>query len=182
MTMAEAPLEDEEREILSPPTDLRKKVRILSKREAKNFDPVKAAEQALERLSGKFDGWMSNETSELMDAYDTIRAEGLDKANLETLYQAVHNMKGQALTLGYPLVGSVAGSFCRLLEHVPGPEKLPLSLTEQYVEAIRAMVTEGARDTDNAMGAALAARLEEVTEDYLRQFPPKTENDDLMIG
>lgn len=180
--MAEAPLEEEEREILSPPTDLRKKVRVLSKRETKNFDPVKAAEQALERLSGKFDGWMSNETNELTDAYDTIRAEGLTKANLETLYQAVHNMKGQALTLGYPLVGSVASSFCRLLEHVPSPDKLPLSLTEQYVEAIRAMVAEGARDTDNSTGAALADRLSEVTEDYLAQFPAKGEDDELMIG
>jgi len=182
--MAAKPLEEEEREILSPPTDLRKKVRILSKREAKNFDPVKAAEQALERLSGKFDGWMSNETSELMTAYDAIRAEGLNKANLDTLYQAVHNMKGQALTLGYPLVGSVASSFCRLLEHVPGPEKLPLSLTEQYVEAIRAMGAEGARDTDNPTGAALADKLSEVTEDYLAQFPlkPEDEADDLMIG
>ncbi len=91
-------------------------------------------------------------------------------------------MKGQALTLGYPLVGSVASSFCRLLEHVPGPEKLPLSLVEQYVEAIRAMVAEGARDTDNPTGAALADRLSEVTEDYLAQFPSKAEDDELMIG
>jgi len=180
--MASEPLDEEEREVLSPPTDLRKKVRILSKREAKNFDPVKAAEQALERLSGKFDGWMSSEASELIGAYETIRAEGLNKTNMDMLYQAVHNMKGQALTLGYPLVGSVATSFCRLLEHVPGPDKLPLSLTEQYVEAIRAMVAEDARDDKNATGAALADRLSEVTEDYLAQFPPKTENDDLMIG
>ena len=44
-------------EFVKPPTDLRKKVRVMSPREAAKFDPVKAAEAALERLSVQFDGW-----------------------------------------------------------------------------------------------------------------------------
>ncbi|MDN3719673.1 hypothetical protein QW131_12065 [Roseibium salinum] len=31
-------------------------------------------------------------------------------------------MKGQALTLGFPLVGQVAANLCHLIETVPGPE------------------------------------------------------------
>ena len=173
-------LEDAEYEVLSPPTDLRKKVRILSKREAAKFDPVKAAEQALERLSSNFDDWMVKEADQLFEAYDTIRAEGISANNLDTLYQATHNMKGQALTLGYPLVGSVAGNFCYLLEHMPSPAKVPLALVEQHVEAIRAMVKEGARDTDNAIGAALLKKLTEVTDDYLTQFEPSDPDEDLF--
>ncbi|MEP4030031.1 Hpt domain-containing protein [Roseibium polysiphoniae] len=162
--------EGEEYELVTPPSDLRKKVRIMNKREAAKFDPVKAAEIALERLSQNFGGWMSNEAAELMAAWDVVQSEGLTAENLDTLYQSAHNIKGQALTLGYPLVGSVAASFCRLIETVPSPSALPLPLVEQYVVAIRAMVAEGAKDDQNETGSALLDRLTEVTEDYLAQL------------
>ncbi|WP_417672332.1 Hpt domain-containing protein [Roseibium sp.] len=165
--MSAETLEDGDYERLTPPTDLRKKVRIMSKREAAKFDPVKAAEQALARLSQNFGDWMSNETKTLTDSWDHIQKDGLTKESLDTLYQGAHNIKGQALTLGYPLVGSVAASFCHLIETVPSPEALPLPLVEQYVEAIRAMVAEGAKDENNTTGAALLDKLTEVTNDYL---------------
>ncbi len=168
--MSSDPLEDGDYETLTPPTDLRKKVRVLSKREAAKFDPVKAAEEALGRLSKNFGDWMSNETQDLMKAWAAIEADGLSEDSLAALYQRAHNIKGQALTLGYPLVGSVAGSFCHLIENVPSPSSLPLPLVGQYVEAIRAMVAEGAKDENNATGAALLQKLDEVTEDYLRQL------------
>lgn len=169
------PAEDENYEILKPPTDLSKKVRKLTPREAKKFDPVKAAEAALDRISQHFGGWMDNETQALMTAWGAIRSDGLTKDNLEPLYQAAHNIKGQALTLGFPLVGDAAASFCHLVETIPSEDKLPLPLAERYVEAIRAMVMEGARDEGNKTGVELLETLKSVTDDYLSQFPAKSE-------
>jgi HPt (histidine-containing phosphotransfer) domain-containing protein len=166
---------DQDYEILSPPTDLRGKVRELTPREAKKFDPVKAAEAALERLSSHFGNWMDNETRTLMQAWDAVRSEGLDEDTLATLFQAAHNIKGQALTLGFPLVGQVAAGFCHLIENIPSADKLPLELAERYVEAIRAMVMEGARDADNKTGVTLLETLLGVTDEYLAQFPKKPE-------
>lgn len=165
--------ETEDYDILTPPSDLRGKVRELSPREAKKFDPVKAAEAALARLSSNFGAWMENESQALLDAYEQLRKQGLGEETLAALFQAAHNIKGQALTLGFPLVGEVAASFCHLMETIPSPNKLPLALAERYVEAIRAMVSEGARDTDNSTGVALSRSLREVTDDYLAQFPPR---------
>ncbi len=165
--MSAETLEDDEYEVLTPPTDLRKKVRMLSKREAAKFDPVKTAEEALNRLSQNFGGWMANEARDLMSAWEVIESDGLTSESLDTMYQCAHNIKGQALTLGYPLVGSVAASFCHLIETVPSPQDLPLPLVEQYVEAIRAMVAENAKDEQNQTGSALLDRLKEVTDDYL---------------
>jgi len=164
---------DQEYEIVSPPSDLRSKVRELTPREAKKFDPVKAAEAALGRLSQHFGNWMDNETKALMSAWGEIQSEGMSEETLAKLYQAAHNIKGQALTLGFPLVGRVAASFCHLIETVPTPEKLPLTLTERYVEAIRAMVIEGAKDEANKTGVELLDTLENVTTEFLAQFPPK---------
>lgn len=161
--------DDEAYEVVKPPKDLRKKVRIMSPREAKNFDPVKAAETALARLSQNFDGWMVNGSKELHEAYENLAANGINAETVGRLYQAAHNMKGQAATLGYPLVGDVAGSLCYLIEEVPSPSDLPKALLAQYVDAIRAMVSENARDQQNALGTALLAKLNEVTNDYLSQ-------------
>ena len=170
--------EDEEYEVLHPPTDLRSKVRELTPREAKKFDPVKAAEAALERLSPHFAKWMESESSNLLEAWDVIRREGVSADTLDPLYQAAHNIKGQALTLGFPLVGEVAASFCNLIENLPSPEALPLELTERFVEAIRAMVAEGARDGDNRTGVELLAVLRTVSDSYLAQLPSADKSGD----
>lgn len=168
---------EQEYEVLTPPDDLRRKVRVLTPREAKKFDPVKAAEAALERLSSHFGNWMDNETKDLLSAWDCLQSEGLSEDTLAPLFQAAHNIKGQALTLGFPLVGQVAAGFCHLIETVPSADKLPLELAERYVEAIRAMVMEGAKDDGNKTGVELLESLESVSEDYLKQFPPPPDDD-----
>lgn len=165
--------QNQDYEIVSPPTDLRKKVRELTPREARKFDPVKAAEAALERIAPHFGNWMDNESKGLVSAWEVVQSNGVTSETLETLYQSVHNIKGQAETLGFPLVGNVAASFCHLIENLPAPEDLPLGLAEGFVEAIRAMVTEGAKDTANKTGVELLETLRTATDAYLVQFPPK---------
>ena len=166
--------EDQQYEVLSPPTNLRSKVRELSPREAKKFDPVKAAEAALDRLSHHFGGWMDNETKALMSAWETVRAQGMNEDTLASLYQAAHNIKGQALTLGFPLVGNVAANMCHLIEAAPSPQAIPIKLAGQYVDAIRAMVLEGAKDDDNTVGVELLKTLQTVTDELVARFPPKS--------
>ncbi|GGB59750.1 hypothetical protein GCM10011316_34740 [Roseibium aquae] len=164
---------DEDYEIITPPTDLRSKVRQLTKREAAKFDPVKAAEAAIERLSQNFGTWMLNETRDLCAAWEIIEDQGPRAETVDTLYQAAHNIKGQALTLGYPLVGDVAARFCWLIEALPSAADLPMALSAKYVEAIRAMVSEGAKDDQNKTGAELLETLSEVTEAYVKALPAK---------
>lgn len=158
-------------EFITPPDEWRKKVRVMGKREASKFDPVKAAEAALARLAKNFPDWMAGEAQTLNLTYDAIAENGLSKESLDALYQSAHNIKGQALTLGYPLVGSVAGNLCHLIETVPTAHDIPLPLLAQHVRAIRAMVSENARDEDNATGAELLASLQGLTDDLLAKFP-----------
>ena len=166
---------DQDYEIVSAPTDLRKKVRVLSPREARKFDPVKAVEDAVSRLPPQFSVWMDDETRNLLNAWESLQANGISEEVLATLFQSAHNIKGQAQTLGFPLVGDVAANFCRLIETVPSPDRLPLKLAERYVEAIRAMVMEGAKDDANKTGVELLMKLKSVTDDFLEQLLPGTE-------
>jgi hypothetical protein len=168
---------DQDYEILQPPTDLRKKVRELTPREARKFDPVKAAEAALQRIAPHFGNWMENEAKTLVGAWDSVKTDGISSETIDVLYQSAHNIKGQALTLGFPLVGDVASSFCHLLENIPTPNDLPVGLAEGFVEAIRAMVIEGAKDTANKTGVELLETLRTATDTYLAQFPTKETDD-----
>jgi len=170
--------QDQDYEIVQNPTDLRKKVRELSPREARKFDPVKAAEAALARIAPHFGSWMENEARALVNAWEKVQSDGLTEETVDALYQAAHNIKGQALTLGFPLVGDVAASFCHLIETLPNKQDLPFTLAEGFVEAVRAMVSEGAKDTANKTGVELLETLRTATEAYLAQFPPKETGED----
>ncbi|NRG18160.1 Hpt domain-containing protein [Rhizobiales bacterium] len=156
-------------EVVKPPRDLRAKVRVLDEREAARFDPVKAAEEALESLSAEFDRWMGDEVQTLFDAWAKAAARTTITADAgDELFRASHDIKGQASTLGFPLVGAIAGNLCYLLESVKPVQDVPKTLLQQHVDAIRAMVAERATD-ENRTAKALVERLADVTDDFIAQ-------------
>ncbi|MBO0344859.1 Hpt domain-containing protein [Roseibium sp. CAU 1637] len=169
MTTSDSDLSDAE--FITPPDEWRKKVRVMGKREAAKFDPVKAAEQAIARLAQNFPSWMEAEAKTLAASHEIVLREGLTQETLDPLYQSTHNIKGQALTLGFPLVGAVAGNLCRLIETIPSVDEIPLPLLSKHVESIRAMVSENARDEANETGATLLATLRTVTDEVLANYP-----------
>ncbi|WP_181703218.1 Hpt domain-containing protein [Chthonobacter albigriseus] len=156
-------------DLIEPRNDLRKKVREIPGSNPAD-DPVARAEAALKTLSVQFDGWMEAEV-------DTIAARRLawaktdyaDGPKREEFYRSVHDLKGQAATLGFPLAAHVAGSLCSLLERLPGPSLLPLPLIEQHVDAVRAIFREKAKSETDRIGQELAHALTKVADEYLAE-------------
>lgn len=130
--------------ILRPPNRLKARVTERVDPNARHADPVQRAEHALSLLENEFDKWMESEIS----ALETAR-RGLSEApalsEFDALYRAAHDIRGQAATLGFPLVGEVADGLCTMIEAL-GPGRLPEGLVDRHVDAIRAMVREGVRD------------------------------------
>ncbi len=87
----------------------------------------------------------------------------------EAFFRMVHDLKGQATTLGFPLATRVASSLCALLDGLPGKDRVPPDLVEAHVQAIRAIYREKVRDENDRVGSALAATLTEVGQAYLRE-------------
>lgn len=127
------------------------------------------AEQALEQLSVNFDDWIATESRQLSKSRDDARAAGYSESTLTELFQAAHNLKGQATTLGYPLADEICASLCRLIDKTSDKARLPLQLIDQHVDAVRALVAEGAKGTDNPKASVLAKRLNDVTGDFLKR-------------
>ena len=130
-------------------------------------DPVARAEAALSKISSEFSTWMVDECNRLDAARRKVHIGGLTKDSREELFLAAHDVKGDSGTFGYPLVMAPAESLCRLLEHTPDPQKIPLSLIDQHVDAVRAIVREHARPDVEEIASNLTSRLRQVTDDYL---------------
>lgn len=152
-------------EFLTPPTDLRAKVKSRSAKPTE--DPVAAAEAALARMAESFDGWMGEETRRLADLFAAADLTDYEAETREALYRAAHDIKGQAATLGFPVAGRIAGSLCRLLDGIDEPDRLPRELVRQHVQSVRAVIAENARENTSDTARRLADRLDEVTDDYL---------------
>jgi len=138
-------------------------------------DPVARAEAALVELSSEFSEWMQKECERLETARRNVNRQGFTAKTHEALFHAAHDIKGEAVTFGYPDAARVAESLCRLLEHSPEMTRIPLTLVDQHVDAVRAIAREHARPDAANVAGKLTHRLREVTDDFLRrenQFRP----------
>jgi flagellar biosynthesis/type III secretory pathway protein FliH len=151
-------------DVITPPNRLR---RALKPAMPGDDDPVARAEKALADLAPEFSAWMRQECDRLDAARHSILAEGFNKANREALFHAAHDINGEAATFGYPAVAATAESLCRLVEHTPSMDRIPIPLMEQHVDAVRAIIREYSRSDAEAVAGALTQALREVTDAFL---------------
>jgi len=152
-------------EVITPPHRLRMAVVPGA---ADGEDPIARAEAALAELATEFPNWMEAECERLEAARQQVRRDGFSDKTHDSLFRAAHDIKGEAATFGYPTVGAVAESLCRLLEHTPDITRIPMALVDQHVDAARAIVRETGQADLGAVVAALTRRLREVTDEFLR--------------
>ncbi len=126
---------------------------------------IQRAERALEALSTQFEGWMGGELDRLAETRTALLTLGPDSARLEALFRVAHDLRGQASTLGFPLVGVVADGLCRLIERST-PATINMDIVTSCVDAARAIVRENAKGKDNPVAVAIADNLK-VTIDLL---------------
>ena len=150
-------------EMITPPDRLRMAVA----QGKEGDDPVARAEEALAELSGEFSSWMDTECERLDTARQKAKSKGFTRKTLDALFHAAHDIKGQAATFGFPFVASCADSLCRLVEHTPDMTRIPTTLVDQHVDAIRAIVRAKTRPDIEQVADALTKRLREVTDDFL---------------
>ena len=154
-------------EMITPPNELRMAVSEVAG--MPGDDPVARAEEALAELSSEFSAWMHSECERLDAARRSVKTKGFTKKTREALFRAAHDIKGEAATFGYPFVASSADSLCRLIEHTPDTTRIPLTLVDQHVDAVRAIIREKARPDIVLIADALTKKLRAVTDDFLAQ-------------
>ncbi len=146
--------------VMKPPRNLQSKVLRKGLGMVGASDAIRRAEQALNDLAPNFGESVEAESVELMKARDAARAAHYSIAGCEMLFRRAHDLKGQAGTLGYPVVGDVCQSLCRLIESGAN-DCVARILIDHCIDAVRAIVKSraagenaGAREVEAALRAA----------------------------
>jgi hypothetical protein len=126
------------------------------------IDPaaIARAEAALQSLSSNFMAWLQDEIVKLEAARQDVRAQGITDLTVEALYLRAHDLKGLGATYGYPLIGRIAGSLCRLIDDKAKRDKAPMGLIDAHIDGIKAAVRDGIKNADHPVGRVLVEELE----------------------
>jgi HPt (histidine-containing phosphotransfer) domain-containing protein len=152
--------------VITQPNPLRKVLRRVDEKD--RDDPVARAEQALAGLSGEFKDWMLIEADRLSSAHAAIIKNGFSDKAAEELFRAAHDIKGDAATFGFPSAAAAAESLCRIIEHAPDLDKVPLELIVHHINAIQAIVRDHTKLDTAKVSTELSRRLRGVADEYLR--------------
>lgn len=160
-------------EIINPPNML--KAKIGGPLPALDQRAIAKAEEALAKLSGQFGEWINEELSRLIEAWGEYeKAPGTPAAKGE-LHRRAHDLKGLAPTYGYPLVGRICSSLCKLTGDEYGELNAPTTLLRAHVDAVKAAVHGKIMGADHPVGLALAAELETRMKELVASQAPAAE-------
>jgi chemotaxis protein histidine kinase CheA len=151
--------------VIMQPNPLRKVLRRVADDDID--DPVARAEKALSDLSGEFRQWMEIEVERLAAAHAVLVKDGFTKVARDELFRAAHDIKGDAVTFGFPPAGTIAESLCRIIEHAPDLARVPPDLIVHHINAIQAIVHEHTKLDTISMSNELSRRLRGVADEYL---------------
>jgi hypothetical protein len=151
--------------VITQPNPLRKVLRRVADDDID--DPIARAEKALSDLSGEFRQWMEIEVERLAAAHAALVKDGFTKVARDELFRAAHDIKGDAVTFGFPPAGTIAESLCRVIEHAPDLARVPPDLIVHHINAIQAIVHEHTKLDTISMSNELSRRLRGVADEYL---------------
>ncbi len=146
-------------EIINPPNML--KAKIGGPMPALDQNAIARAEAELEKMSGQFDEWITEELQNLVTAWSGFTAANGDEAATAELHRRAHDLKGLAPTYGYPLIGRVCNTLCKLTSDETPNLSPPSALLQAHVDAVRAMVAGKIKAPDHPVGSLLVGELEE---------------------
>ena len=156
-------------EVITPPNVL--KAKIGGALPALDQNAIARAEAALDKLSDQFGEWINEETARLSDAWANYeKAPGTRPAKYE-LHRRSHDLKGLAPTYGYPLVGRICASLCKLTGDEYGDISAPIALLKAHVDAVKAAVNGKIMGADHPVGLTLAVELETQTKALIAALP-----------
>lgn len=145
-------------EVITPPNVL--KTKVGGPLPALDQKAIARAEAALEQMSSQFAEWIKEESERLLEAWSAYEAAPGAPTSRNELHRRAHDLKGLAPTYGYPLVGRICSSLCKLTGDEHGEMHAPDKLLKAHVDAVKAAVAGKIMGTDHPVGLALAAELE----------------------
>jgi hypothetical protein len=149
-------VEHETHSVIEPPRNLAE--RAITGGSARDVARILAeAEHSLASLRQEFPAWMASELSELESVLQHYKTGAEDGPHL--LFRKVHDMRGHAATLGFPLAGRAADNLCKLLDAL---QRVPDSAIETHLHTIRIIIREKISIQDHPVALEMVISLEDL--------------------
>lgn len=158
--------------MIIPPNNLKKKVKITIVKDGTETEAIDNADAAMDSMADKFKEWLEDEVSKFDRCRKAMCADR-NTENLADLHVVAHDVKGQAETMGFPLITLVAASLCKLIEIWEKPETFPLDQLNNHVDAIKVMLAHDIRERNHPMGKKLTDKLINTVFDYSDELDAK---------
>lgn len=158
-------------EVITPPNVL--KAKLGGSLPAIDEKAIARAEAALGKLSEQFADWIVEEMGNLNIAWSKYETAGGGEAAMLELHRRSHDLKGLAPTYGYPLVGRICSSLCKLTGEDAANAGIvpPAVLLKAHVDAVKAIVVTKIKDPAHPVGLELTTELEERTRQLMAGVP-----------
>ena len=127
---------------------------------------VAEASASLERLAADYPDIVAAGLATMREAVAST-VDG-DRQAIQRIDKEAHDINGQAATFGFPLLGTIASSLCRLIAEHPDLAWQNLDLIEAHIDAMAWMVDRKIQGDDDTKGRALVASLEQAFSNALR--------------
>jgi len=132
------------------------------------YNPLKEtlarAEEATTALRANYTEWARIDVDHTQALLDAAKKgpEGR-REQLDLLYAAMHNIKGQGTSFGYPLVTRIGQSLCRLVAPGRALDEAGLSVAQAHLDALKLVLSQKIAGKGGEVGDKLAAKLESLT-------------------
>jgi hypothetical protein len=132
------------------------------------YNPLKEtlarAEEATTALRANYTEWARIDVDQAQSLLEAARAETQRRRDhLDLVYAAMHNIKGQGASFGYPLMTRIGQSLCRLIAPGRTLDEGGLKIAQAHLDALKLVLEKKIAGKGGEVGEKLAARLESLT-------------------
>jgi hypothetical protein len=113
------------------------------------------AESALGALRSEFGRWLDEECDRLGQLLADFQTDPA-QPQLDLIYRALHDLRGNAPMFGNPLAARIADGACKLID---AAGMLPEAIITAHVQAIQAVIRERAVEASHPVGGAILTEL-----------------------
>jgi len=142
-------------QVIHPPKTLQNKV-DKGGPGAVDLDALAKAEEVIANLADDYLDWVKEDLVRLETAYEELKkGEGDVKANLDSIFQIAHDMKGQGGSFGYDLMTAIGDQLCRMVERMETVGPRELTMVRVHIDAMRVVITKSLKGDGGNEGRQL---------------------------
>lgn len=119
------------------------------------------AEAAIDRLAAEYPRHASRDIANMMEHARQMSLETVDRAHhYNEILRIAHDVRGQGLLFGYPLVTRYASSLCRATRLLAADDRDILNIVRTHLAALEAILENGRAGTEDMTALRIAGGLE----------------------